>query len=126
MRRRAAGWTWSRVSTIHESVPAHGRACAGEIRSYRYRYCAPSESSYERCIGLAWCLTCREYSGAMVYVPRGEHLTDLLADLPAAERQRLARSEVKLLDYLDRLARRGDWPPSQGAQCGLAARSTAR
>jgi hypothetical protein len=113
MGRNAAGWTWSKVSTIHEHAPAHGGACEGEIHSYRYRYHAPSDSSYVRCIGLAWCSTCREYSGAMVYVPRGEHLTDLLADLPAAEQQRLARSEVKLLDYLDRLARRGAWPPSQ-------------
>jgi hypothetical protein len=113
MGRRAAGWTWSKVTTIHETRPEHGGACKGEIRAYRYRYYAPSDSFYERCIGLAWCSTCREYSGAMVYVPRGEHLTDLLADLPAPERERLARSEVKLLDYLDRLARRGAWPPSQ-------------
>jgi hypothetical protein len=49
----------------------------------------------------------------MVYVPRGEHLTDVLADLPAVQRDQLARSEVKLLDYLDRLARRGAWPPPE-------------
>lgn len=85
----------------------------GEIRSYRYRYYAPSDTFYERCIDLAWCSTCRRYSSAMVHVPRGERLTDLLADLPAPEREPLARSEVKLLDYLDRLARRGAWPPSQ-------------
>jgi len=76
------------------------------------RYYEPSDSSYERCVGLAWCSACSEYSGAMVYVPRGEQLTDVLADLPGPERERLARSEVKLLDYLDRLARRGAWPPS--------------
>jgi hypothetical protein len=77
-----------------------------QVRCY-----APSDSFYERCIGLAWCSGCREYSGAMVYVPPGEHLTDVLADLPAVQRDRLARSEVKLLDYLDRLTRRGAWPP---------------
>jgi hypothetical protein len=49
----------------------------------------------------------------MVSVPRGEHLVDLLAGLPELERERLARSEVKLLDYLDRLARRGLWPNDQ-------------
>jgi hypothetical protein len=32
---------------------------------------------------------------------------DVLAELPASEQERLARSEVKLLDNLDRLARRG-------------------
>jgi hypothetical protein len=48
----------------------------------------------------------------MVYVPRDEHLIDVLADLPVPERERLARSEVRLLDYVDRLARRGAWPPS--------------
>jgi hypothetical protein len=113
MGRRAAGWAWSKVSTIHERVPAYGGVCEGEIRWYTYRYHAPSNSSYARCIGLAWCSTCREYSGAMVHVPRDQHLIDLLADLPALERQRLTRSEVKLLDHLDRLARRGAWPTSR-------------
>jgi hypothetical protein len=49
----------------------------------------------------------------MVYVPQEEQLTNLLADLPAPEHERLARSEVKLLDYLDRLTRRGAWPTPQ-------------
>lgn len=111
MGRRAGGWAWSKVSTIHGNGPVHGSACGGEVHSYRFRHYAPSDSSYERCIGLAWCSICREYSGAMVYVSRDEHLPDALADLPVIERERLARSEVKLLDYLDRLARRGAWPP---------------
>jgi hypothetical protein len=111
MGRRAGAWTWSKVSTIHGNRPAHGSACDGEIRSYRFRHYASSDSSYERCIGLTWCSTCREYSGAMVPVPRGEYLPDALADLPRIERERPARTEVKLLDYLDRLARRGAWPP---------------
>ena len=104
MGRRAAAWTWSKVSTVHANRPAHGNVCDGEIRSY-----APSDSSYERCIGLTWYSSCREYSGAMVCVPRGEDLPDALADLPRLERERLVRSEVKLLDYLDRP--RGAWPP---------------
>jgi hypothetical protein len=102
---------WSKVSTIHVIRTPHGSACDGETRSYRCRHYAPSDSSYERCVGLTWCSSCREYSGAMVHVPRDEHLPDALADLPRSERERLARSEVKLLDYLDRLARRGAWPP---------------
>ncbi|MFI6263201.1 hypothetical protein [Micromonospora sp. NPDC051006] len=49
----------------------------------------------------------------MVFVPRNERLSDLLADLPTPERERLARSEVKLLDHLDRLVRRGTCPTGQ-------------
>ncbi|GAB7037095.1 hypothetical protein JCM9533A_09420 [Catenuloplanes niger JCM 9533] len=109
---RDTRWTWSKVSEIHGTRPPRGAACHGEIYSYRYRLYPPSDRFYERCVGLAWCSVCREYSGAMVHVPRTEHLGDLLADLSAPERERLARSEVTLLDYLDRLARRGEWPPS--------------
>ena len=111
MGRRATGWAWTKVSRVHGNKPARGAVCEGEVHSYKYRYYKPSDSSYERCIGLAWCSTCREYSGAMVYVSRDEHLPDALAGLPVMERERLAGSEVKLLDYLDRLARRGAWPP---------------
>jgi hypothetical protein len=49
----------------------------------------------------------------MVFVPRGEHLPDPLVGLLESERERLTRSEVKLLNYLDRLARRGMWPNHQ-------------
>jgi hypothetical protein len=101
------------VSIIHGTLAGPGVACGGEIRSYRYRYYPASDRFYERCVGLAWCSTCREYSGAMVYVPQDEQLSDLLADLPVPEREELARSEVKLLDFLDRLARRGSWPTPQ-------------
>jgi hypothetical protein len=107
---RSARWTWSKVGTVHGAREGSSPTCTGEIYSYRYRYYAPSDSSYERCIGLAWCSICREYSGAMVYVPRDERLPDVLIDLPTPEREKLARSEVKLLDYLDRLVRRGSWP----------------
>jgi hypothetical protein len=98
---------------IHEIHSPRGAVCEGEIRSYRYRYYPPSDRFYERCIGLAWCSSCREYSGAMVRVPRAEQIPDLLAGLPTPERERLQHSEVKLLDYLDRLARRGAWPASR-------------
>ncbi len=81
--------------------------------SYRYRVHPPPDDSFERCIGLAWCSTCREYSGAMVSVPHGEHLPDPLVGLSGLERERLTRSEVKLLEHLDRLVRRGLWPNHQ-------------
>lgn len=110
MGHRSARWAWSKVSTIHGVHDGDAVACSGEIYSYRYRFYAPSDSFYERCIDLAWCSICREYSGSMVLVPRNERLPDLLADLPTPEPERLAHSEVKLLDYLDHLVRRGSWP----------------
>jgi hypothetical protein len=103
----------SKVSTIHGARAGSADACAGEIYSYRYRFYAPSDSLYERCVGLAWCSSCREYSGTMVFVPKDERVPDLLAEMPASERERLFRSEVKLLDHLDRLVRRGSWPGRQ-------------
>jgi hypothetical protein len=93
------------VSTIH-----HGGSCGGELRTHRYRCYPPSDRSYGRCISLTWCAICREYSGAMTHVPRTEDLPDPLAALPPAERERLYRGEVRLLDHLDRIARRGLWP----------------
>ncbi|GAA2619506.1 hypothetical protein [Paractinoplanes durhamensis] len=113
MRRRAAGWEWWRVSRIHHGERGRPTTCTGEIYSYRSRYYAPSDSSYERCIGIYWCSICRECSANMVFVARDEQLPDPLADLPTPERERLARSELKLLDYLDRLVRRGTWPDHQ-------------
>jgi hypothetical protein len=59
---------------------------------------------FERCVGLAWCLGCRIYTGAMVHVPRQRVLADALASLPRDRRERLERSEVKLIEFL---ARRG-------------------
>ncbi|WP_272923874.1 hypothetical protein [Streptomyces sp. SID3343] len=38
----------------------------------------------------------------MVYVPRARVLVDALAGLPVEERERLERSEVRLIDYLSR------------------------
>jgi hypothetical protein len=46
----------------------------------------------------------------MVHVPRDTALVDPLTGLGADERERLSRSERRLLDYLDRLVRRGTWP----------------
>ena len=59
---------------------------------------------FERCIGLAWCSGCRIYSGNMVYVHRKRVLVDALAALPSEQRERLLRSETKLIDFLDRQA----------------------
>ncbi|WP_033341453.1 hypothetical protein [Catenuloplanes japonicus] len=110
MGRRATGWEWTKVGVLHGGLSRREVACDGEIRSYRYRFYSSTHRFFERCIGLAWCSRCREYSGAMVHVSRAEQLTDLLDGLPVAERERLLRSEAELLDYLDRLARRGRWP----------------
>lgn len=60
---------------------------------------------FERCIGLAWCSSCRIYSGNMVHVPRKRVLVDALASLPGEQRERLARSETRLIEFLDRQAR---------------------
>ncbi|MEV6525359.1 hypothetical protein AB0M43_25730 [Longispora sp. NPDC051575] len=108
------GWVWSKVGAVHGARGGDAVACAGGIHSHRYRLHPPADSSYERCVGLTWCSNCREYAGAMVFVPRDEHLPDLLAELPAAERERLARSELTMLDHLDRLVRRGLWPAGRG------------
>jgi hypothetical protein len=59
---------------------------------------------FERCIGFAWCSSCRIYSGNMVYVHRKRVLVDALASLPSERRERLLRSETKLIDFLDRQA----------------------
>jgi len=66
---------------------------------------------YERCVSLGWCAVCREYVGQMVHVPRRTDLADPLADLNPDDRAVLIRSEHRLIDHLDRLVRRGDWPP---------------
>ncbi|ARE78639.1 hypothetical protein B6R96_35865 [Streptomyces sp. Sge12] len=60
---------------------------------------------FERCIGLAWCSTCRIYSGNMVYVPRKRVLVDLLASLPPEQREWVLRSETRLIEFLDRQVR---------------------
>ncbi|MFF6839889.1 hypothetical protein ACFY8X_13995 [Streptomyces tanashiensis] len=59
---------------------------------------------FERCIGLAWCSGCRIFTGSMVQVPRKRELVDALASLGSGQRERLERSEARLIDFLDRRA----------------------
>jgi hypothetical protein len=111
-RERPDRWRWSKVSVIHRPQASTSRtsSCPGQIQSYNYRYYEPQSSRYERCIGLSWCSACRSYTATMVYISRRETLWDALAELPHHERERISRSEVRLLDYLDRLQRLGRWP----------------
>jgi hypothetical protein len=111
---RGTEWVWTKASVIHppDASKRVRRQCRGALYSYVYRYYPPDSPSYERCIGLAWCSTCRTYTGNMVFVPRDEVLLDALAGLASHERDTLSRSEVRLLDHLDRLVRRGTWPPA--------------
>ncbi|MDH6706644.1 hypothetical protein P3T27_003371 [Kitasatospora sp. MAA19] len=62
---------------------------------------------FERCIGFSWCSGCRIYSGNMVHIPRKRVLVDALASLPQEQRERLLRSETRLVEFLDRLVRDG-------------------
>ena len=107
------GWQWTKVSTIHPRTSANRSAeqCGGDIYSYTYRHYRSESTRYHRCIGLSWCSRCRHYTGTMVGVPPDRVLVDALADLPPRERERLYRSELRLLDHLDRFVRRGTWPP---------------
>lgn len=57
---------------------------------------------FERCVGFAWCSTCRVYAGNMVYVPRRRVLVDALAGLPNEQREQLLHSERRLIEFLDR------------------------
>ncbi|MCF3135703.1 hypothetical protein [Streptomyces olivochromogenes] len=91
-------------------------ACRTPVRSYEYRFYPPESDMFERCVGLAWCSGCRIYSGNMVYVPRKRVLVDALAALPGEQRERLVRSEVKLIDFLDRRTRENGSEKSEGAE----------
>jgi hypothetical protein len=114
VKGRAEEWKWTKVSAIHApDTGGQGQHCVGGTYSYLYRYYPAESSSYERCIGLSWCSECRAYTGAMVHVSRQRALVDALAGASPQERDRVYRSEVRLLDYLDRLVRRGKWPPSK-------------
>lgn len=66
---------------------------------------------FERCIGFAWCSTCRFYSGNMVHIPRKRVLVDALASLPPEQRERLVRSETGLIEFFDRQLRGGEGQP---------------
>ncbi|GGV28974.1 hypothetical protein GCM10010182_59960 [Actinomadura cremea] len=83
-------------------------ACGVPLRTYVYRFRPDSE----RCVSLVWCPACRTYAGAMVHVPREEELPDALAPLDGTVRERLRRSETELIGHIDRLIRRGAWPPA--------------
>ncbi|WP_328792477.1 MULTISPECIES: hypothetical protein [unclassified Streptomyces] len=80
-------------------------ACGTPVRSYQYRFYPPESDLFERYIGFAWCSGCRIYSGNMVYVHRKQVLVDALAPLPCAQRERIARSETRLIEFLDRRLR---------------------
>lgn len=69
---------------------------------------------FHRCIGFAWCSTCRIYSGHMVHVPRKRVLVDALASLPPEQREQLLRSETRLIEFLDRQTQGLDGQPSPG------------
>lgn len=62
---------------------------------------------FERCVELAWCSGCRVYSGGMVHVPRKRVLVDALASLSPERRERVERSEARLIEFLDGRARDG-------------------
>lgn len=98
-------WGWRKVGTVHGG----GGGCTGEVRVYRYRLYPPGDVRYERCVGLTWCSTCREYRGDQASVAGNVELHDVRERLAPAERERIGESEVRLLDFLDRLARRGQY-----------------
>lgn len=75
--------------------------CHEPVLSYQYRFHPPESSSFERCIGFAWCSGCRIYSANMVHVPRERVLVDVLASLPVDDRDQLLRKEAALVDCLD-------------------------
>lgn len=52
-------------------------------------------------MGFVWCSGCRVYSGSMVRVPGERVLVDALASLAPERRERLERSEYRLIAYLD-------------------------
>jgi hypothetical protein len=93
--------------------------CATPIRAYQYRFHPPESTSYERCIGVAWCPECHVFQSQLVHVSRKLELVDVLAALPEGERDRIRRPERVLVAYLDALARQGvTWEP-RSAPSGL-------
>jgi hypothetical protein len=62
---------------------------------------------FERCIGLVWCSSCRIYCSNLVHVSRRQVLVDALASVAPELRERLLRSETRLIKFLDRDARGG-------------------
>lgn len=101
-----AQYRWRKVSTVHDEATE----CIWEIKSYTYRFYPPDSATYERCVGLAWCSQCRCWQGSMVYVARTVDLPDLLSEVSSDERDRLRRSEYRLVRHLDRIDRRNTRP----------------
>ncbi|MFH8933785.1 hypothetical protein [Streptomyces griseosporeus] len=97
---------WRKAPDWETALDGDGRpvcaVCRSAVRSYTHRLYAAGSRWFERCVGLTWCPGCRVYSGTMVHVPRERVLADALAGLPAAQRERIARSEARLVQFLDR------------------------
>ncbi|KPC82956.1 hypothetical protein ADK82_10135 [Streptomyces sp. NRRL S-4] len=114
-RGAGQGRHWVKSTTWETLLDGDRRVCAAcgtAVRSYRYRFHPPESPSFERCIGLAWCSGCRVYSGSMVHVSRGQVLVDALASLPWDRRERVERSETKLVGYLDEWLGSEEAPPA--------------
>ncbi|MFI5766407.1 hypothetical protein ACIA8F_36430 [Streptomyces sp. NPDC051563] len=82
--------------------------CGTAVCSYPYRFHPPESAMFERCIGLAWCSPCRIYGANVVHVPRQRLLVDDFSALPSEQRDRVLRSETRVIEYLDRLAREAE------------------
>lgn len=108
-------WQWIKVARVHWTDDDRAKdrpSCDGAVYSHAHRTYEPESASYERCISLEWCGSCRTYSGAMVHIPRDRASDDPL-DLGNGENRMLRNSEVRVVDDLDRLVRRGAWLPTQ-------------
>jgi hypothetical protein len=107
-RARPSQHCWVKVGTFETRQDGDRRicvTCGTVVRGYQYRVHPPESGFFERCLGLAWCSGCRVYAGTMVYVRRDEQLVDALAGLPTERRERLGRSELALVEFLDTWAR---------------------
>lgn len=87
--------------TLAEGGSSTCADCGTPVRSYQYRFYPDGSKHYERCVGFAWCSSCRIYVGAMVHVPRDVVLGKELTHLTPDERERLHRSEAQLIKYLN-------------------------
>ncbi len=76
-------WNWTKVFELHRGDD--GPPCQGPIYSYVYRHYPAESTNSERCIGLAWCTTCRDYTATMVHVPGAQKLDNPFATLAPDE-----------------------------------------
>lgn len=112
MRGGAGRWGWKSASIApHRRPDGTLSSCTGRIYHYRYRLYSAEDPRYERCLAMSWCSICREVAENVVFVARDAVLWDALADLPGRERDALGPSSRKIREHLDRLVRRGLWPP---------------